>query len=160
MALLTRYGQRMRQKLGFFSEQKDDNELLSELFSLMSRERSDYTRTFRMLSQTEQHSAQSPLRDEFIDRAAFDDWFTRYRSRLQQDNIADAARQTQMKAANPAMVLRNWLAQRAISQAEQGDYAELHRLHQALRTPFADRDDDYVSRPPDWGKRLEVSCSS
>ncbi|MDO5468874.1 MAG: hypothetical protein Q4F48_17785, partial [Escherichia coli] len=23
-----------------------------------------------------------------------------------------------------------------------------------------DRDDDYVSRPPDWGKRLEVSCSS
>ncbi|MFA9352883.1 protein adenylyltransferase SelO family protein, partial [Escherichia coli] len=88
----------------------------------------------------EQHSAQSPLRDEFIDRAAFDDWFTRYRSRLQQDNIADAARQTQMKAANPAMVLRNWLAQRAISQAEQGDYAELHRLHQALRTPFADRD--------------------
>ena len=160
LALLTRYGQRMRQKLGFFSEQKDDNELLSELFSLMSRERSDYTRTFRMLSQTEQHSAQSPLRDEFIDRAAFDDWFTRYRSRLQQDNIADADRQTQMKAANPAMVLRNWLAQRAINQAEQGDYAELHRLHEALRTPFVDRDDDYVSRPPDWGKRLEVSCSS
>ena len=160
LALLTRYGQRMRQKLGFFSEQKDDNELLSELFSLMARERSDYTRTFRMLSETEQHSALSPLRDEFIDRAAFDDWFTRYRSRLQQDNIADAVRQTQMKAANPAMVLRNWLAQRAISQAEQGDYAELHRLHQALRTPFADRDDDYASRPPDWGKRLEVSCSS
>ena len=160
LALLTRYGQRMRQKLGFFSEQKDDNELLSELFSLMSRERSDYTRTFRMLSQTEQHSAQSPLRDEFIDRAAFDDWFTRYRSRLQQDNIADADRQTQMKAANPAMVLRNWLAQRVINQAEQGDYAELHRLHEALRTPFVDRDDDYVSRPPDWGKRLEVSCSS
>lgn len=59
LALLTRYGQRMRQKLGFFSEQKNDNELLSELFNLMARERSDYTRTFRMLSQTEQHSAQS-----------------------------------------------------------------------------------------------------
>ncbi|MBC6502576.1 YdiU family protein [Citrobacter freundii] len=160
LALLTRYGQRMRQKLGFFSEQKNDNDLLSELFSLMARERSDYTRTFRMLCQTEQHSAQSPLRDEFIDRAAFDDWFARYRARLQQDGIADAVRQTQMKATNPAMVLRNWLAQRAISQAEQGDYAELHRLHSALRTPFVDRDDDYVSRPPDWGKRLEVSCSS
>ncbi|MDU1877605.1 protein adenylyltransferase SelO [Citrobacter sp.] len=160
MALLTRYGQRMRQKLGFFSEQKNDNELLSELFSLMARERSDYTRTFRMLSLTEQHSGLSPLRDEFVDRAAFDDWFTRYRSRLEQDSVADEVRQTQMKATNPAMVLRNWLAQRAISQAEQGDYAELHRLHQALRTPFVDRDNDYVSRPPDWGKRLEVSCSS
>ena len=160
LALLTRYGQRMRQKLGFFSEQKNDNEILSELFSLMAREGSDYTRTFRMLSQTEQHSALSPLRDEFIDRAAFDDWFTRYRTRLQQDNVADVVRQAQMKTANPAMVLRNWLAQRAISQAEQGDYTELHRLHAALRTPFIDRDDDYISRPPDWGKRLEVSCSS
>lgn len=109
-ALLTRYGQRMRQKLGFFSEQKNDNEILSELFSLMAREGSDYTRTFRMLSQTEQHSTLSPLRDEFIDRAAFDDWFTRYRTRLQQDNVADVVRQAQMKTANPAMVLRNWLA--------------------------------------------------
>jgi len=65
-----------------------------------------------------------------------------------------------MLSVNPAMILRNWLAQRAIEQAEQGDMTELHRLHDALRTPFTDRDDDYVSRPPDWGKRLEVSCSS
>jgi uncharacterized protein YdiU (UPF0061 family) len=113
-----------------------------------------------MLGQTERQSAASPLRDEFIDRQAFDDWFVTYRERLQQEEADDAARQTQMNAVNPAMVLRNWLAQRAIEQAEQGDYAELHRLHEALSTPFADRDDDYVSRPPDWGKRLEVSCSS
>ncbi len=33
---------------------------------------------------------------------------------------------------------------------------ELHRLHEALRNAFSDRDDDYVSRPPDWGKQLEV----
>ncbi len=37
----------MRQKLGFMTEQKEDNALLNELFSLMARERSDYTRTFR-----------------------------------------------------------------------------------------------------------------
>ncbi|SQB39506.1 Uncharacterized conserved protein [Citrobacter koseri] len=39
LALLTRYGQRMRQKLGFFTEQKEDNALLNELFALMARER-------------------------------------------------------------------------------------------------------------------------
>ncbi|WET38940.1 protein adenylyltransferase SelO [Citrobacter enshiensis] len=160
LALLTRYGQRMRQKLGFFSEQKDDNALLNALFSLMAREGSDYTRTFRMLSQTEQQSSASPLRDEFIDLAAFDEWFTQYRARLQLEQVDDALRQQHMQRANPAVVLRNWLAQRAIEDAERGDTRELHRLHQVLRTPFADRDDDYVSRPPDWGKRLEVSCSS
>ena len=158
--LLTHYGQRMRQKLGFMTEQKEDNALLNELFSLMARERSDYTRTFRMLSLTEQHSAASPLRDEFIDRAAFDDWFARYRGRLQQDEITDSERQQLMQSVNPALVLRNWLAQRAIEAAEKDDMTELHRLHEALRNPFSDRDDDYVSRPPDWGKRLEVSCSS
>ncbi len=140
--------------------QKEDNTLLNELFSLMARERSDYTRTFRMLSQTEQRSAASPLRDEFIDRAAFDNWFARYRARLQQDDVGDSERRQRMLNVNPALVLRNWLAQRAIEAAEQGDMTELHRLHEALRNPFSDRDDDYVCRPPDWGKQLEVSCSS
>lgn len=158
--LMQEYGKLMRRKLGLTTQEKGDNDILNALFALMAREGSDYTRTFRMLSQTEQQSAASPLRDEFIDRAAFDGWFGTYRERLQREEIQDDARQAQMKAVNPAMVLRNWLAQRAIEQAEQGDYAELHRLHDALRTPYADRSDDYVSRPPDWGKRLEVSCSS
>ncbi len=65
----------MRNKLGLVTQEKGDNQLLTELFALMAREGSDYTRTFRMLGQTEQHSAASPLRDEFIDREAFDDWF-------------------------------------------------------------------------------------
>lgn len=158
--LLQQFGKLMRRKLGMVTQEKGDNEILNGLFALMAREGSDYTRTFRLLGQTEQHSAASPLRDEFIDRAAFDSWFAIYRERLQHDNIDDAARQQQMNGVNPALVLRNWLAQRAIEQAEKGDYAELHRLHQALMTPFADRVDEYVSRPPDWGKRLEVSCSS
>ncbi|EHD02505.1 Selenoprotein O and cysteine, partial [Salmonella enterica subsp. enterica serovar Wandsworth str. A4-580] len=106
-ALLTHYGQRMRQKLGFFTEQKDDNVLLNELFSLMAREGSDYTRTFRMLSHTEQQSASSPLRDSFIDRAAFDAWFDRYRARLRTEAVDDALRQQQMQRVNPAIVLRN-----------------------------------------------------
>ncbi|MEH4662345.1 protein adenylyltransferase SelO [Phytobacter diazotrophicus] len=158
--LLSEYGILMRQKLGFFSQQKDDNVLLSELFALMEREGSDYTRTFRMLSHTEQMSASSALRDEFIDREAFDSWFSRYRARLAQETIADAQRQQQMQNVNPAVVLRNWLAQRAIEQAEQGNTEELERLHAVLREPYAERNDDYSRRPPDWGKRLEVSCSS
>jgi uncharacterized protein YdiU (UPF0061 family) len=160
LALFREYGLRMRSKLGFFTEQQGDNDLLNALFALMAREGSDFTRTFRLLSRTEQHSAASPLRDEFIDRGAFDSWFQTYRQRLQQESVADDDRQQRMQTVNPAMVLRNWLAQRAIGQAEGGDMQELARLHEALRDPFVNRDDDYVSRPPDWGKRLEVSCSS
>ncbi|MGP3594161.1 protein adenylyltransferase SelO [Vagococcus sp. WN89Y] len=158
--LLTEYGVLMRRKLGLFTQEKGDNELLNHLFALMAREGSDYTRTFRLLGLTEQHRADSPLRDEFIDRAAFDSWFSAYRARLQQETVEDDMRRQHMQGANPAMVLRNWLAQRAIDAAEKGETDELERLHAALREPFSDRSDDYVARPPDWGRRLEVSCSS
>ncbi len=158
--MMAEYGRLMRAKLGLFTEQQGDNALLVELFALMEREGSDHTRTWRMLGATEQSSPDSPLRDHFIDRAAFDNWFGRYRTRIQDEQIDDATRQGAMNAANPAVVLRNWLAQRAIEQAEAGDFAEFERLMAALKQPFADRDDDYASRPPEWGKRLEVSCSS
>jgi len=158
--LMQAFGEQMRAKLGLFTVRKEDNQILSGLLSLMAREGSDYTRTFRMLSATEQRSTSSALRDEFIDRAEFDRWFADYRARLQDEQVEDATRQQAMKAVNPAIVLRNWLAQRAISAAEQGSIDELAVLHQALCQPFTDRDDDFTRRPPDWGKRLEVSCSS
>lgn len=158
--LMQAFGEQMRAKLGFFTAQKEDNQILSDLLALMSKEGSDYTRTFRMLSVTEQMNARSALRDEFIDREEFDRWFAVYRTRLQDEQVDDATRQQAMKAVNPALVLRNWLAQRAISAAEQGNVGELAALHQALCQPFTDREDDFTRRPPDWGKRLEVSCSS
>jgi uncharacterized protein YdiU (UPF0061 family) len=158
--LMQAFGEQMRAKLGLFTSQKEDNQILSGLLALMSKERSDYTRTFRLLSATEQLSARSALRDEFINRAEFDRWFAVYRTRLQDEQIDDAERQAAMRAVNPALVLRNWLAQRAIGAAEQGNVDELAALHQALCQPFTDREDDFTQRPPDWGKRLEVSCSS
>lgn len=100
--MLTAYGQRMRDKLGLFSQQKGDNDLLDDLFALMIRERSDYTRTFRLLSHSEQLSAASPLRDEFIDRAAFDSWFAGYRARLRDEQVGDAQRQQRMQGSTRA----------------------------------------------------------
>ncbi|WP_313383875.1 protein adenylyltransferase SelO [Pantoea sp.] len=159
--LMRVWGERMRAKLGFTQSDDGDNALLVELLSLMAQERSDYTLTFRLLSETQQQEALSPLRDEFMDRDAFDRWYQRYRARLLQEGVDDATRQQQMKAANPALVLRNYLAQQAIDGAEKGESEALARLHQALQQPFSDATAaEYRQRPPDWGKSLEVSCSS
>lgn len=57
--LLREYGVLMRNKLGLMTQEKGDNALLNGLFAIMVREGSDYTRTFRMLSQTAQQSAAS-----------------------------------------------------------------------------------------------------
>ncbi|AWQ47696.1 protein adenylyltransferase SelO [Serratia marcescens] len=161
-ALMRAYGEQMRAKLGFFTPTAQDNDVLTGLLSLMAQEGRDYTRTFHLLSDTEQQQAQSPLRDEFIDRAAFDSWYQQYRQRLQQEQVSDAERQRAMKAVNPRLILRNYLAQQAIEDAEQDDVGRLQRLHQALLRPFDDAPeyDDLAALPPDWGKHLEISCSS
>ncbi|AVX38324.1 protein adenylyltransferase SelO [Yersinia massiliensis] len=160
--LMAAYGQQMRAKLGFTEKNEQDNDLLTELLSLMIIEGRDYTRTFRLLSEVEVNSAQSPLRDDFVDRASFDSWYNRYRSRLKQESVEDAQRQLLMKAVNPKYILRNYLAQHAIEHAEIEDIQPLQRLHQALQQPFADQPefDDLAALPPDWGKHLEISCSS
>ncbi len=160
--LMAAYGQKMRAKLGLFESDSQDNDLLTGLLSLMSNEGRDYTRTFRLLSEVEMHSAQSPLRDDFIDRAGFDSWFSRYRTRLQQESVDDAQRQLSMKAVNPKYILRNYLAQLAIDHAEKDDILPLQRLHKVLQQPYADQleFDSFADLPPDWGKRLEISCSS
>lgn len=67
-----------------------------------------------------------------------------------------------MKGANPNYILRNYLAQQAIERAEKEDISVLARLHQALCRPYEEQPemDDLAALPPEWGKHLEISCSS
>ncbi|MHA5868096.1 hypothetical protein ACVSMD_37135, partial [Pseudomonas aeruginosa] len=50
----------------------------------------------------------------------------------------------------------------AIEAAEQGDYTEVRLLHQVLSRPFEEQPgmERFTRRPPDWGRHLEISCSS
>ena len=161
-ALMAAFGEKMRAKLGLFTQSAKDNDVLTGLLGLMAKEGRDYTRTFRLLSDVQQDQERSPLRDEFIDREAFDRWYQGYRERLREEGVSDGERRQAMKAVNPRIILRNYLAQQAIDGAEKDDISMLTRLHQALRDPYSDDPafDEFAALPPDWGKRLEISCSS
>ncbi|TCV99728.1 protein adenylyltransferase SelO [Biostraticola tofi] len=161
-ALMAAYGELMRRKLGFYQTDPRDNDLLTGLLALMAREGSDYTRVFRMLCDTDNSDSRSPLRDDFIDLPAFDRWFAAYRQRRQDEGGDEAIRRQQMKASNPRIILRNYLAQQAIEGAEQDDTSLLARLHQALQTPYSDAAEwqDLAAMPPEWGRHLDISCSS
>jgi uncharacterized protein YdiU (UPF0061 family) len=102
------------------------------------------------------------LRNLFIDRPAFDAWAAQYRTRLRTENSVDAARRLAMHAVNPKYVLRNYLAQAAIEQAQNKDFTEVARLLAVLQHPFDEQigSEHYAALPPDWASGLEVSCSS
>nr|WP_165856527.1 YdiU family protein [Marinobacter sp. JSM 1782161] len=151
----------MKGKLGLETEDEGDMSLIMDLFSLMHEQRVDYTRFFRGLS-TRHSRGDAPVRDLFVDRSLADDWLARYEARLQQETAAGSQREKAMCAVNPKYILRNYLAQEAIQDAQTGDYETTHRLLEVLKRPFDEQPENeaYAALPPDWGKHLEISCSS
>ena len=68
-----------------------------------------------------------------------------------------------MRRVNPALVLRNHLAQRAVDAAiDDLDFEPMHTLHQALATPFDEPlDHPELARPPRPDQRvLETFCGT
>jgi uncharacterized protein YdiU (UPF0061 family) len=162
---------RWRAKLGLHAERPEDQELAIDFLRLLTTGRVDFTIAFRRLGRfvsegkpealaTDGRNA--PVRDLFLDRAAFDAWATRYALRLQSESSLDAERAARMGRTNPLYVLRNHMAETAIRRAQHGDDSEVQRLQRLLQNPFdaqtgCEADADF---PPSWAQSIEVSCSS
>ena len=117
----------LQAKLGLVTRQPDDQKLIDSLFLILQDSHVDFTLFFRRLGDLQQRNpgADEPLRDLFIDRAAFDAWATQYRGRLGQQNLGDTPRRLAMHAVNPKSILRNYLAQVAIEKAQAKDFSEV-----------------------------------
>ncbi|PUA42756.1 YdiU family protein [Pseudomonas protegens] len=153
----------MRRRLGFTQAEDDDQKLVERLLQLMQNSGVDYSLFFRHLGDQAPEQALARLRDDFVDRDGFDAWAEQYRERVARDPIqGQDLRRQRMHAVNPLYILRNYLAQKAIDAAESGDYSQVRRLHQVLSRPFEEQEgmQGYAERPPEWGKHLEISCSS
>ncbi len=149
-------------KLGLATAQDSDSTLIGQLLTLMRQSAVDYTLFFRHLCNFSTHTENTFLRDLFIDRNAFDTWCAQYITRLQQEHSDDEIRNAAMKHVNPKYILRNYLAQQAIDLAQQNDFSMAENLLRVLLSPFDEHPDfeHYANLPPEWGKHLEISCSS
>ena len=66
-----------------------------------------------------------------------------------------------MNKVNPAFVLRNYLLQSAIEQAEAGDMSGVKLLLDLSKKPFEEpKDKRMMANKPTWAFKLCVSCSS
>jgi uncharacterized protein YdiU (UPF0061 family) len=92
----------------------------------------------------------------------FESWFRDYKKRInKEENLTQSL--NLMKQFNPKYILRNYLAEVAIREAEDlKKYEEIDVLFRLLKKPFDLHNDydSYDSEPPDWAKNLELSCSS
>ncbi|MCR9943388.1 protein adenylyltransferase SelO [Vibrio owensii] len=165
--LSQKFSELMRAKLGLHTKVDEDGRLFEAMFELLNQNKADYTRFFRELSNLDMKSPQAVI-DLFIDREAASAWVDLYLARCELEvdengeHVSAKTRCEKMRRTNPKYILRNYLAQLAIDKAEEGDFNEVNRLAELLKRPYDEQPefDDYAKLPPEWGKKMEISCSS
>ncbi len=175
-----KWHQMMLNKLGIAQYKPiTDDILVSDLLKLLMSREIDMTLFFRELAKIDFHAddmqnvencqaAIKILSNAFYDekpltakeQTLFSSWFRKYRKRLFQENSDHQTKQRQMNLTNPLYVLRNYLAQQAIEEAENGDYTMVYELHELLKKPYQQQSDrvKYQTKRPEWA-RFKAGCS-
>ncbi|NJX15253.1 protein adenylyltransferase SelO [Tamlana crocina] len=161
----------MRSKLGLETEDAFDASLIQELEDNLLLAETDMTIFFRNLSRFSTEKVSDGLaiiKDAFynLDELSEDieekwqKWFKRYADRLEQEQLSDEERKKKMNAVNPKYVLRNYMAQLAIDDAEKGDYKLVDELFQLLKNPYDEQPEyeKWFAKRPEWA-RNKVGCS-
>jgi len=133
------YRDHMLRKLGITDGVSEDGQLIQDLLTLMQEEKTDFTLTFRHLSDLVDPAAApgDGVGGLFELPEAFSPWLNRWQQRLNNDSFNAKTRQHQMFAVNPAYIARNHLVEEAIEAAEkQQDFEPFHRLVDVLSKPF------------------------
>jgi len=166
-----KYVNMMRLKLGLFTEIESDELLIQKLEEILHATETDMTIFFRNLGNFKKGSSKEGLKivqDAFYNPGEvsgtiekdWNEWFTRYDARLKKETFIDKERKEKMNTINPKYVLRNYMAQLAIDDANKGDYALIDELFNLLKEPYAEqktREKWFVKRP-EWA-RHKVGCS-
>ncbi len=122
----------MRAKLGLPAGLDDGvvGPLVDDLLTLLQADHVDLTSFFRALGTAARGDAE-PARVLFLDLAGIDGWLARWRA-VGPDAAA-------MDRVNPVYVPRNQLVEEALTAATAGDLDPLHRLLDAVTSPFTER---------------------
>ena len=145
-----------KNKLGLRENRNTDEALVQELLNVMEVQKLDFTRTFRRLSNILKTNNSIKVDD------SLKSWSQKFKERHDIE-IADIdSRITKMNEMNPKFILRNYMLQNAIDQAEEGSYKEIDILMKLITKPYEENleYERYSEESPEWAKSLGLSCSS
>jgi serine/tyrosine/threonine adenylyltransferase len=132
----------MRSKLGISSQDDGDVELIRGLLGAMHENAADFTLTFRLLCNAAgDEKADVAVRGLFANPGAYDDWASKWRSRLTREGKNPSARAEAMRRVNPTFVPRNHRVEHALDAAvEREDFSLFAELMAILSRPYEDQE--------------------
>ena len=168
------YSLALAKKLGLESVSEGDSDLFNGLEEALVSTEIDMTLFFRFLADLNIEATAAGLADWQQLRDAFyspeqvngeiaermNRWLRDYSLRIRSEGLDATRRIEAMNNANPLYVPRNYLAQLAIDEAEQGNYSYLHEWLDVLRNPYEFQigKEQFAAKRPEWA-RTRVGCS-
>lgn len=147
----------MRQKLGLFGVEKEDEKLIGNLLKCMQRHQMDYTNTFRaLISENIPHG-------QGFETGGFHDWWQQWQARLKRNRKPLKSSLCLMRANNPAIIPRNHKVEEVLTAAEErSDFAPLHTLLKALAKPYEEKVEyaDYRKPPTTEERIMQTFCGT
>lgn len=156
------HSQRVADKLGLARLQESDADLANDLFAALAEDKADFTLAFRFLAEEVAPLSAEGAGTLFEPGQKVLEWLPRWMQRQSRESAPASERQAVMLRASPAFIPRNHLVQRAITDAEGGDFTLFHRLVDRLARPGdydpADRDLALPARPQE--RVLRTFCGT
>ncbi len=163
-----------RQKLGLQQELEGDKQLSNELERILHLAETDMTIFFRNLGNItladDVNAAFDKIKFAFYNfdnisdavKLEWNNWLQVYLDRLRKEGSenSDLHRKERMNKVNPKYVLRNYMAQLAIDEADAGDYSLINELYTLLKKPYDEQAEyeKWFAKRPEWA-RHKVGCS-
>ena len=145
----------MCKKIGLDSTKPNSKETLTKLLRIMLDNKSDYTLTFRYLSEIIKGKRDSLFKQQFLEHKQISNWLKEWKELIKDQNLAKKEIALSIENSNPVFIPRNHLIERAIEAAvENNNFSEMKTLLTILSKPYEEQSKygEYM-KPP---KPLEV----
>jgi len=149
--------QMMRNKLGLFGEEAQDENLINDLLKWMHQNKADYTNTFCSLMKNDMK------KEKLFQDSVFTDWYKRWTVRLNRNKKPKELSLDLMRANNPLIIPRNHKVEESLEVASNtGNLKPLHNLLKYLKKPYENQKgiSDFQNVPNSNGKKYKTFCGT
>jgi len=154
----------MYKKIGLTQNEPEDINLLEQLLELMKENKTDYTLTFRYLSDAiENDTGNLNFEKQFLSQNKISEWLVCWRKRLKIQSTSFKKIKISMQKENPAFIPRNHRIEKAIYEAvDNNDYSYMDHLILLLNKPYQDQPDnsEYMHPPEKPDHNYQTFCGT
>ena len=151
----------MCEKISLDGSVKENQNLLRQLLKIMMESGSDYTITFRSLSEVLLDQPGKFL-EQFKNKDEIGSWLNDWKKALATDEKDLQLIVDQMKSVNPMYIPRNHQVQLVIDAAYNNDFSKMAEMIEVIRRPFEeiDKNSSYAEPPLEEQRIKRTFCGT